>query len=159
MARDFGPGIAFIQRRKHGTRVSSEIQAWFLLVVHGHCLPQNGEKTVVCRQSRLLCMPTCPAIAGGPDRGGCVYRVAPRAIAVQREGPEHIGVARVHSDGKAKGRRQSFGDILPGSCPVQALVHAVVVLLVKDEAVVRECDLHVVHAATDFRIGAKGGVV
>src|SRR5690606_17302564 len=101
----------------------------------------------------------CPSpVARPPDRRRRAGREAALGVAVQGQGPERIGVARVHADRKAEGGGQAGGNILPAPPAVRGPPDPMMVLLVEHVRRAR-CTHHVVYAMAGFAVPRRGGVV
>ena len=64
----------------------------------------------------------------------------------------------MHADGKAEGRWQTFGAIIPAAAAVGRAPDTIVVLLVEDVARTRRTN-YVVNAVPDFTIAWRGGML
>src|SRR5581483_584902 len=152
------PRLAFVDAAEYRAAIGAEINSRRVALVAGHRLTENGEEAALLRQAVPHRLPALAAVARSPDRRGGVGRKAAGRIAVQRQRPDGVRIARMNADGKAEGRRQAFGAIVPAAAAVARAPDAVVVLLVENVASAWRADL-VVNAVPDFAIARPGRVL
>ena len=137
MPDDLGPAFAFVPCREDRSRVRAEVDAGGIPRIPGHRLSQNREITCALRQTLAQILPCVSTISRSPDRGGGIGRKAPGHVAVQRQRPDRLRIARMHADREPEGRRQARGDVVPTAPSVRRAPDPVMVLLIQQVRIAR----------------------
>src|SRR5438552_11475639 len=99
-------------------------------------------------------MPRLAAIVRAPHRRGSIWDEASRVVAVQRDDPDRLGVARMGGHRKAELARQPGRDLLPASATVVRSINAAVILLIERPVPVWGHD-EFVDALAELRISVR----